>query len=307
MMKDLYVLSPAVQNAFQHKLPIVALESTVITHGLPHPDNLLLAQQMEEVVLNEGAVPATIALFGNKIHIGLTAEELTMVATASHVRKVSRRDFGIVLAQGEVGGTTVAGTLFAANQAGIKVFATGGIGGVHRGGTLDISADLPELGKTPMIVVCSGAKSILDLPATIEVLETEGVPVIGYQTSEFPAFFSTHSGLPVTARVETPLQIAQIAIQHWKAGINTAILVANPPPVDAAISSSEMDILIDQALLEAEKQGIKGADVTPFILGKINQLSSGTSLQANLALLLSNARLAAQIAVAIQPPANHVV
>lgn len=307
MTNELYVQSPDVQNAFRQKLPLVALESTVITHGLPQPDNLNLARELESIVQKEGAVPATIALFGGKVHVGLTPEDLAMVANAGSARKVSRRDFGITLAFGEVGGTTVAGTLFAAHQAGIKVFATGGIGGVHRGGALDISADLPELGRTPMVVVCSGAKSILDLPATLEVLETEGVPIVGYQTKEFPAFFSTHSGLPVTVRADSAQQIAQIAIQHWKVGVHSAVLVVNPLPEAIAIPSAEIDNFIDQALRDADSQGIKGAAVTPYILQRINQLSGGSSLQANLALLHANACLAAQIAVAIQPSFKQIL
>lgn len=298
-MNPLYYIEPEVRQAIKDHLPVVALESTVITHGLPRPENLTLARDLEQEIRSCGAVPATIALLDSHIHIGLSSEELVRVSEVTNARKVSRRDFGIALAKNEVGGTTVAGTMFAAHQSGIRVFATGGIGGVHRGDGDDISADLPELGRTPMIVVCSGAKSILNLPATLEVLETLGVPTIGFGTDEFPAFFSTHSGLSVTARAETPEEIVEIARYHWDVGVDSAILVTNPPPTDSAVDPSMMEQALAQALAEADAQGIHGPATTPFLLMRVNQLTNGQTLKANLALLRSNANLAGRIAKAL--------
>lgn len=289
--------SNSVSRARDDTSPIVALESAVITHGLPYPENLNLAHDLEQDVSAELATPATIALLDGKIHVGLTPAQLERIATATDALKVSRRDFGVVLARGVPGGTTVAGTLHVAQRAGIRVFATGGIGGVHRNAPFDISADLDELGRTPLVVVCSGAKSILDLPATLEVLETRGVMVLGYQTDEFPAFFSRSSGLKVPFRSDNPREIAAIARAHWNAGIDAAVLVVNPPPEETALPFDEIEAVIQNALLEAEKEGIHGAATTPFLLARVNQLSGGRSLQANLGLLRSNARLAAQIAV----------
>ena len=295
------VYSDVVMRARSVNQPLVALESTVITHGLPYPENLKLAQDMEADVAASGAVPATIAILDGKIQVGLNSHQLEHLATAKNAIKVSRRDFGLALARGIPGGTTVAGTLHAAHLAGIQVFATGGIGGVHRNAPFDISADLIELGRTPLVVVCAGAKSILDLPATLEVLETQGVMVIGYQTDEFPAFFSRSSGLKLNARSDSPREIAAIAKAHWQAGIGSAILVANPPPIESALPLDEIENVILKAIHEAEAKGIYGSAATPFLLSHINQLTSGQSMQTNLALLRSNARLAAQIAVALAP------
>lgn len=291
--------SEPVNRARSGHQPIVALESTVITHGLPYPENLELARDLEQEILHEHATPATIALLDGKIHVGLNSSQLERLATAKNSLKVSRRNFGLALARGLIGGTTVAGTLFVAHQAGIQVFATGGIGGVHRNAPFDISTDLMELGRTPMVVVCAGAKSILDLPATLEVLETQGVLVLGYQTDEFPAFFSRSSGLPVTARSDSPDEIADIARSQWQTGIQSAILVANPLPVENALDYDEVETIIQQALQDAEKKGIHGAATTPYLLSRLNDLSDGRTLQANLALLRSNARLGARIAVAL--------
>ncbi len=279
--------------------PVVALESAVITHGLPYPHNLQLALKMEDTIRQQNAEPATIAILNGKFRVGLSAAEIERLSQMKQCRKISRRDFGIALARGESGGTTVAGTLFAAHQAGIRVFATGGIGGVHRNAPFDISADLHELSRSPLVVVCAGAKAILDLPATLEVLETLGVPVIGYQCEEFPAFYSRQSGLKVNLTCQTASEIAQIALAHWGAGVRSAILVANPPPAESALPSNEVERIIQQAVREAEQNGIHGAAVTPFLLEKVNQLTGGASMQANLALLLNNARLAAEIARAI--------
>lgn len=294
--------SEAVSRARTGNLPVVALESTVITHGLPYPENLNLAHDLENDVIAEQATPATIALMDGKILVGLTNAQLDLLATSDNPIKVSRRDFGIALARRLIGGTTVAGTLHVAHQAGIEVFATGGIGGVHRNAPFDVSTDLIELGRTPMVVVCAGAKSILDLPATLEVLETQGVLVLGYQTDEFPAFFSRSSGLTLTARSDSHDEIAAIARAHWQAGVNSAVLVVNPLPAEIAMENDEVEAYIHQALQEAEDQGIHGSSTTPFLLSRVNEISGGRSLQANLALLRSNARLAARIAAALSLP-----
>jgi len=297
-----FFIKPEVNQALQNNLPIVALESTVITHGLPYPENIQLAAGLEADVQSNHATPATIAILNGKIHIGLTGTELeTLASSGQGLRKISRRDFGIAIARRESGGTTVAGTLIAAHAAGIRVFATGGIGGVHRNAPFDISADLPELGRTPLIVVCAGAKSILDLPATIEYLETVGVAVIGYQTDEFPAFYSRKSGLPVNVSVQTPLEVANIARAQWDLGIHSAILVVAPPPEDKALQHEEIDSIIEQALIEARQKKISGYATTPFLLARISELSGGKSMQTNLALLHNNASIAAQIAAQFSP------
>jgi len=279
-------------------LPVVAMESTVITHGLPRPQNLTLAREMERVVRENGATPATVAVLDGKIHVGLTDAQLEQLANAENVRKISRRDFATAIVKKEYGGTTVAGTLFAAHKAGIKVFATGGIGGVHEVGTFDISTDLPALADTPMIVVCAGAKAILDLPATLEYLETMGVPVIGYQTDEFPAFYSAESGLPVSARLDTPQEVADFAKAHWELGLKSAVLVCQPPPAATALPRQAVEGVIQQARQEARQRNIYGQALTPFLLQRLNELTGGATLRANLDLLLNNARLGAQIACA---------
>lgn len=276
--------------------PIVALESTVITHGLPQPQNLKLALDMEKQVRAAGATPATIALIKGEIRIGLSDEELVGLSQADSVLKVSHRDFATAKVKKMDGGTTVAGTMFVSEMAGIKVFATGGIGGVHKESSFDISTDLHALAEIPMIVVCAGAKAILDLPATLEYLETMGVPVVGYQTDEFPAFYSRESGLDVSVRLDSPAEIAEFAKAHWNLGMRSAVLVANPVSEAEAISKSEMDPIISKASAEAIQQGIHGQKLTPFLLNRINELTQGKSLHTNLALLLNNARLAAQIA-----------
>jgi pseudouridine-5'-phosphate glycosidase len=283
-------------NAIHNNAPIVALESTVLTHGLPRPQNLQLAQDMERVVRDNGAVPATIGLIDGQLHVGLSEQELHRLANEENVLKVGPRDFATVLSKKLCGGTTVAGTMLACKHAGIKVFATGGIGGVHRESTFDISADLQALETIPMIVVCAGAKAILDLPATLEYLETMSVPVVGYGTDEFPAFYSRESGLDVSVRLDSPQEVVQFAEAHWKTGLQSAVLVANPVPETEAIPKSEMEPFIEQANREAHEQGIHGKGVTPFLLQRISELTGGKSMKANLALLLNNAHLAAQIA-----------
>jgi len=299
-LPKLFTFSKNVIQAKEVSAPIVALESTVITHGLPRPDNLILARELEAVVQENGAVPATMALLDGKINIGLTDQQLEKLANMKETRKVSLRDFGITLASGLSGGTTVAATLFTAARAGIRVFATGGIGGVHRGTPFDVSADLLQLGKSPVLVVCAGAKAILDLHATHEVLETQGVPIIGFQTDELPAFYSSTSGLPVDFRVETPDEAARIALKAWEAGLKSAVLLVVPPPPETAMPSDQMEVAIQAALEEASQQGIHGAATTPFLLSRVSELTGGHSLQANLELLKNNARVAAQVAVAMK-------
>ena len=294
-----YRLSPDVVRARQMRLPLVALETTVVTHGLPYPENLQLAREMEAQVWEAGATPATISVLDGKILVGMQAEAFDALVAAENPRKISRRDFAPAIAQGASGGTTVAGTLIAAHAAGIRVFATGGIGGVHRGAAFDVSADLPELSRTPLVVVCAGAKSILDLPATLEYLETSGVPVIGYQTDDFPAFYARTSGLPVSGRADTAAEVAEIARAHWGLGIPSAILLVVPPPETSALPIDVMEQAVDQALLEAEQQGIRGQAVTPFLLARVSVLTGKASLRTNLDLLLNNARVAAQVAVAL--------
>jgi len=296
-----FVVSAPVARAFRLGQPLVALETAALTHGLPRPDNLHLAQSLEKIIYEQGAVPATIGLIAGKVHVGLSAEQLAYLADVEGARKISRRDFGAALARGENGGTTVAGTLIAARLAGIRVFATGGIGGVHRNAPFDVSADLPELGRSPLVVVCAGAKAVLDLPATVEVLETYGVPLIGFQTAEFPAFYSRSSGLPVTAQADSPAEVARIARAHWAMGLDSALLVVQPPPAGSALPDQEVEALINRALAEAEANKISGPAVTPFLLDHVSRYSGGASLRANLALLENNACLAAQIAAALQP------
>lgn len=277
--------------------PLLALESTVITHGLPRPQNLELARAMERVVRENGATPATIAILDGEIRIGLSDAELERLANETNARKISRRDFATAIVKKECGGTTVAGTMFAAHRAGIRVFATGGIGGVHEVETLDISTDLQALADTPMIVVCAGAKAILDLPATLEYLETMAVPVIGYGTDEFPAFYSRHSGLPVSARLDSPEEVVRFARTHWGLGMKSAVLVCQPLPPEEEIPAEKISGFIEQARREADEKGIHGQPLTPFLLARLAELTGGESLRANLALLLNNARLAAQISV----------
>lgn len=291
-----FILSAEVLQAQQAGSPLVALESVVITHGLPRPQNLSLAKDMEALVRTEGATPATIAMLDGMVHVGLSEERLTRLAFEENPRKISLRDFGIATARHLSGGTTVAATTHIAEKAGIRVFATGGIGGVHRDAPFDISADLTELGRAKMIVVCAGAKAILDLPATLETLETLGVPVIGYQTEDFPAFYSRSSGLKVDASVDTPQEIGRIALAHWDHGFNTSILVVVPPPAEVAIPNEKIEGAIQEALHDAGEKGIHGAAATPFLLSRVSELSGGESLKTNLALLLNNAKVAAQIA-----------
>ena len=300
-MHSLLAYSPEVAAARDSGLPIVALESTIIAHGLPKPRNLETALALEDVVREAGAVPATIAIARGRIRIGLDRDTLAEIASADGVMKVSRRDLPPCLAGGRLGATTVAGTMIAAHHAGIRVFATGGIGGVHRGAErdFDVSADLEELARTPVAVVCSGAKSILDLPKTLEVLETKGVPVCGWRTDEFPAFYCRSSGLAVPLRCDDVQSIAKgLEIQRRLGGMGGALIV-NPVPEAHAMPEELIEAAIHDALHVAADAGIGGKDVTPFLLARIVELTGGRSVDANVALGLSNARLAADIAVAL--------
>ncbi len=295
-------IKPDIERALTHQQPVVALETAVLTHGLPYPINLQLVREMETIVRHEHALPATIGVLNGNMVIGLNDDQLSTLADPqTAVGKISQRDIGLALATGLNGGTTVGASIVAATKAGLRVFATGGIGGVHRDPPFDVSADLIALHHVPMIVVCSGAKSILNLPATMEVLESYGIPVLGYQTDEFPAFYAASSGLKVTSRVESVKVIAEIAREQWLSGLRNAILVVQPPPADSAMPAEEMEDIITQAVTMATQLNIQGSNLTPFLLSKVNELSKGASMKANLALLKNNARLAAKIACAVHP------
>ena len=298
-MKERLFIRSDVAEALRAERPVIVLESTIIAHGLPRPQNVTVALQAEEEARSLGAVPATVGILEGRIVIGLDPGQIERLGTEEGVLKVSRRDFAYALAGGRTGATTVCGTMMAAHMAGIRIFATGGIGGVHRGHPFDVSADLLELGRTPVTVVCAGAKAILDLPLTLEVLETQGVPVIGYGTDEFPAFYSRSSGLPVDVCCDTPEEVAAIAQARDALELPGGILVAVPIPTEDELPSSEAETAIGRALAEAEAQGITGKAVTPFLLARVSELTGETSLRANVALLLNNARVAAAIAVAI--------
>jgi pseudouridine-5'-phosphate glycosidase len=283
--------------------PLVALESTVISHGLPYPDNLALAREMEAVVRAGGGGPRTIGIIGGELVAGLSDTQIEHLATATDVRKVSRRDLPIVVARRLDGATTVATTMWIAQRAGIQLFATGGIGGVHRGTSpglsADVSADLPELAQTPVIVVCAGAKAILDLPATLEYLETHGVTVAGFQTDEFPAFYSRSSGLPVDVRCDSGAEVAAIWRAKQALGLPGGLLVAAPVPADDEIPAEVMEPNIQRAVAEAAAQGLRSAEVTPFLLARLAELTGAASVRCNVALLKNNARVATEIAVAL--------
>lgn len=290
--------SPEVQEALQRNLPIVALESTIITHGMPFPQNMETARLVEQDVRNSGAVPATIAVLNGQLHIGLSDSQLESLAKARNVLKLSRADLAVCMATGRTGATTVAATMIAAKAAGIEVFATGGIGGVHRGAEMsfDISADLQELSQTEVIVVAAGAKAILDLPKTWEVLETLGVPVIAYGQDTLPAFWSSTSEYKAPIQLDTPEEIAHSARMRRSLGVQGGHLICNPIPQDAEIPEQEITPIIERALKDADSQNIVGKEVTPFLLARIFELTEGRSLTANIALVRNNARLAAAIA-----------
>ncbi|MFK0207314.1 pseudouridine-5'-phosphate glycosidase [Agrobacterium sp. NPDC090283] len=295
------VYSEEVAAAKQRGAPIVALESTIITHGMPYPGNIEMAESVEQIIRDQGAVPATIAVIHGTLHIGLEKDQLEALAQTTDAMKVSRADIAFAIAERRTGATTVAATMIAAARAGIRVFATGGIGGVHKGAeeTFDISADLTELAKTGVIVVCAGAKAILDIPKTLEVLETNGVPVVTFGSEEFPAFWSRSSGLPSPLSLNSPAAIANFQATREQLGIDGGMLVANPVPEEDEIPREEMEIYINRAISHAERDEITGKEVTPYLLGDIFRLTDGRSLETNIALVRNNAQLAAEIAVAL--------
>ncbi len=298
-MNSMLNLAPEVSAALAEKRAVVALESTLITHGLPYPANVETALAMEAAVREAGAIPATIAVLKGQITVGLTTDQIETLAQAKNVRKCSRRDFAIAVGLGEDAATTVAGTMIVAHKAGIRLFATGGIGGVHRGHPFDVSADLMELGRTPVAVVCSGAKSILDLPLTLEVLETQGVPVIGIGTDTLPAFYTRSSGLAIDACIETPAQAATIIRAADQLGAQHGILFTVPVPAADELPSETAEAAIEQATEEAEAQGIHGKEITPYVLARVADLTEGESRRTNVALLVNNARTAGEIATAL--------
>lgn len=296
LRNDFLTISSEVESAVTDHRPVVALESTVIAHGLPRPQNLETAVRLEEIVRAEDSTPATIAVIEGKLCVGLNGEQRELIANESDVKKLSTRDLPIAVARLWNGATTVASTMWIAHRAGIRVFATGGIGGVHRGMLPDVSADLPELSRTEMIVVCSGAKIVLDLPATREWLETHSVTVVGYECEEMPAFYSRRSGLPVDVRCDTPEEVVGIINAQRELVMESALLVTVPVPVEAEVDSDLLQRVLDDSLAEAERQRIAGRDLTPFLLARMAGQSAGATLRANIALLENNARVAAQIA-----------
>ena len=292
-------IHPEVENALNSKLPIVALESTIISHGMPYPENIETALMVEDTVRANKAIPATIAIIKGRLKVGLTNKEIEFLATNDEIRKISRRDLAIAVSQKLSGSTTVASTMIISNLAKIAVFATGGIGGLHRGAekTFDISADLEELSKNNVCVVCAGAKAILDIGLTLEYLETKGVPIIGYRTSELPAFYSSKSGFKVDYRVDSAFKIAEILKIKWGLSIEGGLLVTNPIPKTFELEFAMMNEAINKAIIEADEEKIKGKEITPFLLSKVNEITQGKSLNANIKLIQNNAALAAKIAI----------
>lgn len=298
-MMDYLVVSPEVKKAIEENKPVVALESTIISHGMPYPKNVETALKVEEIVRENGAIPATIAIIQGKLTVGITPEEIDYLGKKGlDVAKASRRDIPVLVSRGEDGATTVAATMIIANLAGIKLFATGGIGGVHRGAetTMDISADLEELSNTNVNVVCAGAKSILDIGLTLEYLETKGVPVVGYETEELPAFYTRESGFKVNYRMDSPLEIAKAIKAKNDLGLDGAMLITNPIPEEYSMDKDLINGVIEEAVLEANKLGVKGKDITPYLLDKIQKITEGKSLEANIQLVYNNVRLGAKIA-----------
>jgi pseudouridine-5'-phosphate glycosidase len=301
-MKEYLELSPAVKAAMMAGEPVVALESTIISHGMPYPQNVETALRVEEAIREAGAVPATIAIIQGKLKAGLTVDEIEYLGKKGPaVTKASRRDLPVLVARGADGATTVATTMIIAHLAGIQVFATGGIGGVHRSAetTMDISADLEELGRTPVLVVCAGAKAILDLGLTLEYLETKGVPVIGYGTEELPAFYTRTSGFKVDYRIDTPEELAAAFRAQQEMGLGGGMLVTNPIPEEYSMDPARINAAIDQAVADSQRLGIHGKEVTPYLLARVKELTGGDSLDANIQLVLNNARLAARTAKAL--------
>ncbi|HEY3834983.1 MAG TPA: pseudouridine-5'-phosphate glycosidase [Bryobacteraceae bacterium] len=291
-------IAEEVRDALAARRPVVALETTIVTHGMPYPENIQTARALEAEIRAEGAVPATIAVLGGAVRVGLSVSELESLATAKDVLKVSRNDLAYAIATGRSGATTVAATMICARLAGIRVFVTGGIGGVHRGAerSFDISADLEELARTSVAVVCAGAKALLDIPKTLEYLETRGVPVIGYRTSDFPAFWSRSSGLPVPLRLDSLAEIARVLELKWSLGLEGGALIANPIDSEHEIPAAEMSGYIEKAVGEAAARGVSGKAVTPFILAHLKEITNGRSLVANIALVKSNAQVGAALA-----------
>ena len=298
-MTDLIRASADVAAALRAGEPVVALESTVLAHGLPRPRNLEVGRALEAAVRSGGALPATVGVIAGAPVVGLSDAEVERMATVDGVLKLSTRDLAVPVARGLDGATTVAATMYLAQRAGVQVFATGGIGGVHRGEARDVSADLTELGRTPMIVVCAGAKSILDLAGTREALETAGVLIVGWRTDEFPAFYARESGLTVDVRAESAAEVAALWKAHRGLGAPGAVLLCVPPPAETALPAAEIEETIQGALARAEREGVRGKEVTPFLLRAVAESTGGRSLEANVALLLNNARVGAQVAAAI--------
>lgn len=295
-------ITPEVEAALDAGKAVVALESTIISHGMPYPENIQMAKKVESIIRGAGAVPATVAIMDGKIKIGLTDPELEILASSKDAAKVSRRDFPGIIARKQLGATTVATTMYAAQLAGIKVFVTGGIGGVHRGyeETMDVSADLEELANTDVVVICAGAKAILDLHRTMEYLETKGVPVIGYQTDVLPAFFSAKSDIPLVERAESPEEIAKIVAAKDQLEMHGGLLVVNPIPEEFSMDPKQINQVIEKAVKDARDQGVSGKDITPFLLREIKAQTEGRSLEANLQLVYNNALVGAQIARALE-------
>ncbi|MCT4564671.1 MAG: pseudouridine-5'-phosphate glycosidase [Maledivibacter sp.] len=299
MLKKYLEIHPEVDKALKENKPVVALESTIISHGMPYPQNVETALKVEEIIRENGGVPATIGIMDGKIKVGLSREEIEHMAKSKNVAKVSRRDIPFVISKKLDGATTVAGTMIAAGLAGIKVFVTGGIGGVHRGAekTFDVSADLEELANTDVAVVCAGAKSILDIGLTLEYLETHGVPVVGFGTEEFPAFYTKRSGFSVDYRVDSPMELAAALKAKWDLNLKGGFVIGNPIPEEYEMDYDTINKAIENALEEAEKLGIKGKETTPFLLSKIKNITSGKSLESNIQLVYNNARVGAKLAL----------
>lgn len=298
MLKKYVEYSDEVKKAMEEGKPVVALESTIISHGMPYPQNIETAKACEEIIRENGAVPATTAIIGGKIKIGLSDEELEFMATSKDIIKASRRDFAYIVSQGLNGATTVASTIIASRLAGIKVFVTGGLGGVHRHAevTFDISRDLEELAANDIMIVCAGCKSILDIGLTLEYLETKGVPVFGYQTDYMPAFFTRKSEFKVDYNIKNPKEAAEAAKAQWELGLQGGILLTNPIPESDSMDEEKINTAIEKALVEAEEKGIHGKETTPFLLSKVLEVTEGKSLEANIALVKNNARLGAEVA-----------
>ena len=293
-------ITDEIQEALREKRPVVAVETTIVSHGLPYPETIETARLLEDMIRSQGAVPATIAILDGKINVGISDDQLEFLGTSKDIVKASRRDLPAVFAKRLHAATTVATTMICANLAGIKIFATGGVGGVHRGAqqTFDISADLQELARTDVAVISAGSKSILDLPLTLEYLETLGVPILGYKTDELPAFYTRESGLMVDYRVDTPEEASAILHAKWDIGLSGGVMITNPIPKEYALDKDFIDAAIEQALADAAAQHIEGKSVTPFLLGRVKELTGGKSLTANIELVRHNAEVAAQIAIA---------